>query len=179
MKIVHVYAQNIQVFVDAVKDTDCRLNASRDLNYLLSSLSNYNAKDVLGLIIFANPMTKKCLKLLEKFDRLFVYQQMPVVIISDRVQDLYKEGYLKVKHSKLYLVTSEENTISDIDVSAIFTTLLASADEIYDLSGCSMEKSKRQLIASGFEEDDKMSESLLSLLEIIQGRELDEYRPGG
>lgn len=174
MKIVHVYAQNLDVFSDAVKGTDCRLNASVDIDYLIASIQNYNARDVLGLIVFANPMTKKCLRLIKKFDEYFIYQRMPVIVISDDVHELHSQGYLKVKNSTLYLVESEDNSISDIDVDQIFTTLLANSGEVYDLSACRAEKTKRQTMPSGFEVEDTMSDSLRELLDSLEGRVTNE-----
>lgn len=174
MKIVHIYAQNLDVFAEAVRGTDCRLNASVDLDYLMNSIQNYNARDVLGLIVFANPMTKKCLRLIQKFDQYFIYQRMPVIVISDTVNELYSQGYLKVKNSALYLVESEGNTISDIDIDQIFTTLLANSGEVYDLSACKAERSKRQSMPSGFEVEDTMSDSLRELLDSLEGRVLNE-----
>ena len=140
MKIVHVYAKNLQIFVDAVKDTDCRLNASQDINYLTNSLQNFNARDVLGLVIFANPITKKCLNLIRRFDNLFSFKQMPIIIISDNANELYRDGYFRVKNSLIYLIDSEDNSISDVEMSQIFTTLLALSGNIYDLSCCTYEQ---------------------------------------
>lgn len=169
MKIVHLYAQNLQAFVDAVKGTECRLHASRDINYLIANMQNYNVRDVMGLIVFANPMTKKCLRLISKFDNLYVYQSLPVIIISDNVQELYQAGYFKVKHSTLYLVTSEEDSISNVDMDAIFTTLLASTESIYDLSGCAAERKPIEPVTSKFEEKIEIPSDVLNLLETLEG----------
>lgn len=169
MKIVHVYSQNIQMFVDAVQGTDCRLNASRDINYLLGSLHNYNARDVMGLIVFANPMTKKCLRLIRKFDDLFVLQPMPIVVINDTATELYQQGYFKVKHSKLYLLDSEENSLSDIELNSIFTTLISFSDYMYDLSVCPPEVKGEFPSGAENKADTKMSEQLENLLQSLKG----------
>ena len=93
MKLIYVYAKNLDVFVEAAKDTDCRLNASVNVDYMLSSLSSFNARDVLGLIVFANPMTKKCLKLIKSFDDLFTNR--PIIVINDDAKNLFEAGYLR------------------------------------------------------------------------------------
>ena len=172
MKIIHVYAKNLQIFIDAVKDTDCKLNASKDINYLLGSLQNYNGRDVLGLIVFANPVTKKCLKLVKKFDQLFVYKQMPIIIVTDNAKEMYKSGYFHVKNSKVFLIDSEDNSISDVDLSAIFTTLLAFSDSMYDLSVCPPENHKHELEAKSESREIKMSDKLVSLFKSLKENNL-------
>lgn len=169
MKIVHVYAKNLDMFVDAVKGTDCRLNASKDVDDLMNSLQNYNARDVMGLVIFANPFTKKCIKLLRKFDELFVFKEMPIVVVCDNASELHAEGYLKVKHSKLFLIDSEENSLSDVELNSIFTTLISFSDSMYDLSVCPPEV--KTVVADGTKGDQEpqMSEQLRTLLETIEG----------
>lgn len=165
MKIVHVYAKNIQMFADAVEGTDCRLNASQDLDYLVASLQQFNARDVLGLVLFANPMTKKCLKLIRKFDDLFVFKRLPIIIISDDATALKEADYFKVRNSDLYVMDSEDNSISDIEMNSIFTTLLVSSDEIYDLSVVPAERKIKEYARNhGEREQKKMSPQLVALL---------------
>lgn len=168
MKIVHVYAKNLQMFIDAVKDTDCHLNASSDINYLLGSLQNYNARDVVGLVVFANPMTKKCLELIRKFDNLFVFKRMPIIVINDNATGLKEKGYFKVNNSELYVLNSEENSISDLDICSIFVTLLAYNDSIYDLSVCPLEHPKTLHNKVGDRKELVMSEELNILLKDIE-----------
>lgn len=180
MKIVHIYAKNIKMFVDAVEDTDCRLNASTDLNYLISSLQRYNVRDVLGLIIFSNPMTKKCLKLMHAFDDLFVFKRLPIIIISDDADELKEAGYFKVNNSDLYTVNSEDNSISDIDINNIFTTLIASSDEVYDLSAIPAEKKLRDYARTHGEKTERqMSQQLVELLKYLGRSEIDEHNSSG
>lgn len=178
MKIVHVYAQNIQMFVDAVKDTDCRLNASKDIDYLLGSLQNYNARDVMGLVVFANPMTKKCLKLIRKFDDLFVFKQMPIIVVCDTASDLHARGYFHVKNSKLFLVNSEDNSLSDVELNAIFTTLVSFSDTMYDLTVCPPEVKEDTASGAGGDVEPEMSEQLVSLLQSLKGSEQYEDSRG-
>lgn len=176
MKIIHVYAKNVQAFVEAAKDTDCRLNASSDLDYMLNSLQNYNARDVMGLVVFANPMTKKCLKLIQAFDELFVFKKMPIIVINDDVAQLRDRGILKVKNSKLFLVTSEENSISDIDMAQIFVTLLTFSDALYDLSICPPEVKAKVVNRVGERKEIEMSTQLLEFLDFLKRSELYEDR---
>lgn len=134
MKIVHVYAQNLQIFSDALESTGCRINGSRSVEYLIRSLPNYNARDVMGLIVYRQHMTKKTLKLVKAFDELFVFSPLPIIIVCDESYDLFEQGVLDVKYSPLFLVQSVEGTISDIDLRRIFTTLSCMSDTMYDLS---------------------------------------------
>ena len=172
MKIVHVYAHNLQIFVDAVKNTDCRLNASKDINYLINSLSNYNGRDVLGLVLFANPITKKCLKLVKKFDELFVFKQMPIIIVTDNAKEMYNNGYFHVRNSKVFLLESEDNTISDVDMASIFTTLLAFSDSMYDLSVCAPENRTSTVAIQSDKANKTMSDNLVKLLASLKERSL-------
>lgn len=175
MKIVHVYAKNIQMFADAVEDTECRLNASQNLDYLIASLQQFNARDVLGLVLFANPLTKKCLKLIRKFDDLFVFKRLPIIIISDQATALKQAGYFRVRNSDVFVIDSEDNSISDIELNAVFTTLIASTDEIYDLSVIPAErKIKEYARTHGEIEDKKMSPQLSDLLKRIGRDDSDE-----
>ena len=166
------------MFVDAVEGTDYRLNASRDIDYMTASLQNYNARDVIGLIIFANPFTKKCLKLLRRFDELFVFNHLPIIVINDDVQTLYSSGYLKVQNSKLFLVTSEENSISDVELNAIFTTLVSFSGFMYDLSVCPPELKKVNTSESLDNQKLTLSSELSELLKLVEGGALYEDSSG-
>lgn len=167
MKIVHVYAKNIDMFVQAVKDTDIKLNASQDLNYLISSLQEFNARDVLGLIIFANPFTRKCVKLIQKFDQLYMFSPMPIIVVNNNASDLKARGYLRVKNSKLYILNCEDNSLSDIELSSIFTTLVAFSGEIYDLSIIPAENAKHNKVENKLQIKPEMSAQLKTLLESV------------
>lgn len=175
MKIVHVYAKNIQMFVDAIEGTDLRLNASQDLDYLVSSLQQFNARDILGLVIFANPMTKKCLTLIKKFDSLFVFRRFPIIIISDEASALRDAGYFRVRYSDVYCVDSEDNSISDIEMNAIFTTLLTHSDELYDLSVIPDERKNKEFVRThGEAKHATMSPQLVQLLNQLGRSASDE-----
>ena len=134
MRIVHVHSLNIQLFEDAVAGTGCYVNGNINPSKLLHSLQEYNARDVIGLIVFRRHLTKNCLKLIQYFDKLFEFAPRPIIVVCDDAFALHREGKLKVSNSPLYLIDSVDGTISDIDVSRIFTTLSFSVGEPYDLS---------------------------------------------
>lgn len=134
MKIAHVYAKNLQIFTEALESTGCRVNGSQDVDYMLKSLANYNARDVMGLIVFRQHMTKKLLQLVTEFDSLFIFNPLPIVIVCDDAEELYAEGLVKVKNCPLFCVNSIEGTISDVDLQRIFTTLSVMSGSMYDLS---------------------------------------------
>lgn len=168
------------MFEDAIKGTECRLNASKDLDYLLASLQQFNGRNVLGLVVFANPFTKKCIKLIKEFDDLFTFNRLPIIVISDQATDLYDAGYLKVHHSDLYLLNSEDNSISDIELDAIFTILVASTDDIYDLSVIPAERKERDNIKTkGERKELTMSKELIDLFDYLNKGELDENNNSG
>lgn len=167
MKIIHVYAKNLQIFIDAVDGTDYHLNASRNIDYLINSLSSFNPRDILGLIMFANPITKKCLKLVRRFDDYNYFSSRPIILISDNIQEVWNAGYFKVRHSKVYLVQSIENSISDVDLARIFTTIIASSDLCYDFSICpALNKNPEQ---TKINDRMEMSQSLKDLLDTLEG----------
>lgn len=140
MEIVHVYAKNIKIFDDAVKDTECRVNAYTSINSLIKSLTSFNARDVLGLVVFSNPITKGCLRLIDKFDDLFVFKETPIIVVSDNAEDFVNSGVVRVKHSKLMALNSVEDSLSDSDLNRIFATLVLYNSKVYDLSVCGMGK---------------------------------------
>lgn len=176
MNIIHIYARNLQMFVDAVKDTDCKLNASKDINYMLRSIQNYNSRDVVGLVVFANPITKKCVQLVKDFDQLHAFRKMPIVIVSDAAVEICEQGLFPVKNSKLFALNSEDNTISDLDISTIFTTILAYSNAVYDLSLCPAERQVRNTGVGKEARQLVMSEQLTVLLKQLEGGSSYETR---
>lgn len=163
-----MYTKNVQMFIDAVDGTNIKLNASENIDYLSSSFQNYNARDVLGLVIFANPVTKKCLRLAKKFDNLNVLHPMPIVVVSDNATGLYAKGYFHARHSKVYLVNSEENAISDVDLDRIFTTLIVSSGDPYDLSVVPAERKAKTKPTGISLMQVKMSDELALLLDKLE-----------
>lgn len=133
MKIVHVYAQNLKIFEDALDGTGCKVNGSCRLSTLQKSFPNFNVRDTLGLVVFSRVMTRKTLKLIQSFDELFVFNPLPIVVVCDDAVQLVEQGKIKTKHARLFALNSESGTISDVDLNRIFTTIACEADEIYYL----------------------------------------------
>lgn len=134
MKIVHVYANNLQIFCDALDGTGCCVNGSQSVEYLMRSISSYNSRDVLGLIVFRKHLTKKILRLIKEFDELFVFTPLPIIVACDDAHALFAEGKLKVSNAPLFLVDSVDGTISDIDLQRILATLSIVSETMYDLN---------------------------------------------
>ena len=169
MKIVHIFTQNIEPFADAVNgvsSSGIHLNATGDIDYLIKSLVAFSFRDVLGLVVFANPIRKKTLELVKRFDTLNRFTHRPIILISDNIQEVWNAGYFKVKYSSVYLLKSEDNSISDIDISRIFTTLVALSDTIYDLSGTVF---GTRNVKKGITEEPTMSDSLRDFLSSLDG----------
>lgn len=144
MKILHVHAKNLKIFEDALDSTACRVNGSQDLDYLLKSLTRYNCRDIMGLVIFRQTLTRKTLRLIRAFDELFIFDPRPIVVICDDAEQLYKEHKLRVKYAPLFLVNSVDGTISDADIRRVMTTLSCMTGEIYDLSEVEAKHRKRE-----------------------------------
>lgn len=169
MKIVHIFTQNIEPFADAVNgisSSGIHLNATRDIDFLIKSLVAFSFRDVLGLVVFANPIRKKTLELVKRFDSLNRFTHRPIILISDNIHEVWNAGYFKVKYSTVYLLKSEENSISDIDISKIFTTLVALSDTAYDLSGTVF---GTRTVKKGMMEEPTMAESLREFLNSLDG----------
>ena len=133
MKIVHVLAQNLEIFENALEGTGCHINGTKKIDNMAKSLTQFNARDVMGLIVFKNPMTAKTIKLITYFDELFMFNSLPIILVSDQATALYNAGKIKVRYSPLFVVNSIDNTISDIDLRRIFATLSCVSGEMYNL----------------------------------------------
>lgn len=175
LKILHVYASNLTLFEQALEGTGCHINGSVDSEYLRKSFTNYNARDTMGLIVFKSPMTKRTVKLIKHFDDLFVFTPMPIVVISDQATELYQSGLLRVKNSPLFLVNSFENTISDIDLNRIFTTLACMSSDMYEMGDLELSRAKKsQNISKSEITAASLAEEVLATYAKLGGRKLDE-----
>lgn len=165
MKIIHIYAQNLELFSDLVNGTECRINGSVNLNDVIDSIQFYNARDVLGLIVFANPVTKGCLRLIEEFDNYFSLNSKPIILIADNATELVDTRTVRTKHCKLYPLDSEEDTISDVELNMVFSTLTILGTSVYDLSSIGMvdEKQPKELLTPD-RTNLTMSDDLMELL---------------
>lgn len=174
MKIIHVYAYNLQLFEDAIKDTGCKINGSHDVRYLRKSLTNFNARDVLGLIIYRRHLTRKLLKLIKYFDNFYYFNPLPVIVVADDAVELVAQKRLKTKRSPLFVVNSLEGTISDVDINRIFTTLACMSGDMYELREVERAHSPKNKKLSDEEKrasTEALADSVLQELERLGGIE--------
>lgn len=134
MKIVHLCAENLQVFEDALEGTGCKICGARNPKDVRRALSHYNARDVMGLIVYKQHLTRRLLDLIHFFDELFVFDPKPVLLVCDDAEELCTDRIVTTKNSPLFALNSVDGTISDIDLCRIFTTLSCLSSEMYDLS---------------------------------------------
>lgn len=135
MNIVHVYSHNLELLNQAVDGTQCHLNGSDNVERLTRSLTRYNSRDVMGLIVYPGVhMTKSCLKLIKAFDDLFVFGKLPVIVICDDAVELAQRRIIKVNNSRLFAVNSIEGTVSDVDIHRVFATIATLSGTVYDLA---------------------------------------------
>ena len=169
MKILHVFSRNLDIFSEAVEGTSCRINGSCDITYLSRSLQDYNARDVLGLVIFVKTLTKKLVKLISQFDELFFFNPKPIVVACENAEALYAASAFSVHNSPLFLVNTVDGTISDTDLRQIMATVCCLSGGIYDLSSLgSLIKSK--LVEQEIEsvDEDTLSRDVLKELEDLR-----------
>ena len=178
LRIVHIYSHNLQVFEDALADTGCKINGSRNLEYLSKSLANFNVRDVMGLIVFKQNITRKCLKLMQQFDDLFVFNPRPIILICDNATELVNSGKVSIRNAPLFVIDSIEGTISDIDIQRAFSTMICLSTEIYDLS---VVENKAQNIAVVDKQAAQglIVDELLATLEELEGFKIYEDKRTG
>ena len=169
MKILHVFSRNLDIFSEAVEGTSCRINGSCDITYLSRSLQDYNARDVLGLVIFVKTLTKKLVKLISQFDELFFFNPKPIVVACENAEALYAASAFSVHNSPLFLVNTVDGTISDTDLRQIMATVCCLSGDIYDLSSLgSLIKSKLVEQESESVDEDTLSQDVLKELEDLR-----------
>lgn len=127
-------ADGVHIIADAVKETHLCVNASVDADYLLNTLSRFNASDVAGLLFFTNRITKKTCSVLNRFDEVFRYYNLPIVIVSKYAKELAASDFLKIKYSSLYILPIEDNSISDVELMNVLTIFMVYTGELYNLS---------------------------------------------
>lgn len=178
MRIVHVLGKNLNVWDEAVKDTDICVNGSVTPKALLKTIYSFNARDVIGLIVFVNPITKQTLNLIRKFDDYFCYKKLPIIFISDDITQVFQQLGLKLVNSILYCVDSIEGTISDIDINNIFVTLLAHAGSLYNIESLGKarsteRKTNKQSLIDTYADD---TEYVLNMLKSGDSNESEFWR---
>lgn len=160
MKIVHLCANNLQIFEDALEGTGCKVCGTRKPSDARKAFAMYNARDVMGLVVYRQYLTKRLLSLIRAFDDMFVFDPKPIVLVCDDAEELCKTKVVKTKNSPLFAVNSVDGTISDIDICQIFTTLSCLSNEMYDLSEIGCVAEGRRSAVSG--EQETQSASLLA-----------------
>lgn len=133
MKIVHVLANNLNIWQNAVAGTDCLINGYIDIDELIESLPQYNIRDVIGFIFFPNSLTQSFFNKIYLFDNFFIYSRTVIVLIGDNSDNFIEQQDIKFKHIDLYSLNSENGSISDTDINNIFTLLLASYGDVYKI----------------------------------------------
>lgn len=133
MKIVHILANNLDIWQNAVIGTSCLVNAYVDISELINSLPQYNARDVVGFIFFPTSLTPKLLKNLKLIDGFFKYLKTTAIIIGDNADKFLETHYIPLPNIDLYMLNSENGSISDTDINNIFTLLLAAYGDIYKI----------------------------------------------
>lgn len=169
MKILHIFSRNLDIFSEAVEGTSCRINGSCDITYLSKSLQDYNARDVLGLVIFVKTLTKKLVKLISQFDELFFFSPKPIVVACDNAEALYAASAFSVHNSPLFLINTIDGTISDTDIRQIMATVCCLSGDIYDLSSLSsIVKSRLVSKESKKVNEETLSDDVLKELEDLR-----------
>lgn len=136
MKIVHIYAQNLKIWEQLTKESQCLVNAHVQFDDLLETLPQYNTRDVLGVILFPKVLNTSLFRYLKQLDNSFYFVKKPVVIIGDNISKFLETASPSNKAYKnliLYIHNSEGGTISDTDIHEIMTLLLAEHGGVYNI----------------------------------------------
>lgn len=136
MKIVHIYAQNLKIWEQLTKESQCLVNAHVQFDDLLETLPQYNTRDVLGIILFPKVLNTSLFRYLKQLDNSFYFVKKPVVIIGDNISKFLETASPSNKAYKnliLYIHNSEGGTISDTDIHEIMTLLLAEHGGVYNI----------------------------------------------
>lgn len=136
MKIVHICAQNLQIWEQLTKESQCLVNAHVQFNDLIETLPQYNTRDVLGVVLFPKILNTSVFRQLKQLDASFYFVKKPVVLIGDNISKLLETADSSNKAYKnliLYIHNSESGTISDTDIHAIMTLLLAEHGGVYNI----------------------------------------------
>lgn len=168
---MHIHTGNLEIFEKALEGTGCHINGSRDANYMIKSLANYNRRDVVGLVVYRKHLTRKVLKLIHDFDRMFVFNPPPIVVICDDAQQLYGERKLRVKHSPLFLINSLEGTISDVDVRRVLATITMWSEPLYDLEAVEEKhKPRARTLEEHVQEATRLMDEVLAEVKMLGGK---------
>ncbi len=149
MKIVHINAQNLQVWENLTRDSQCLVNAHVQFEDMMETLPQYNTRDVLGIILFPKTLSTSLFKQLKQLDESFYFVKKPVVIIGDNIYKYFENidsSYKSYKNLILYIQNSEGGTISDTDIHNIMTLLLAEHGGIYNIPANRFKKKNKKML---------------------------------
>lgn len=136
MKIVHIYAQNLRIWEQLTKESQCLVNAHVQFDDLIETLPQYNTRDVLGVVLFPKILNTSVFRYLKQLDNAFYFVKKPVVLIGDNVSKFLEtanSSHKTYKNLILYIHNSEGGTISDTDIHDIMTLLLAEHGGVYNI----------------------------------------------
>lgn len=132
MKIIHLLANNIKIWAEYLDGTEYYVNAYTNIEDLETSIVNFNARDVLGFILYPSNISTSFLEFLDRIDKKFVTKITVILVTHQNDKGLqYISGRYKLLN--IYNIISEDNSISDVDINNAIILLLASNDAIYPL----------------------------------------------
>ena len=133
MKIIHLLANNIKIWAEYLDKTEYYVNAFTTIDDLEESIIKFNARDVLGFILYPSSLNTAFLNFLSRIDKMYV-TSIPVILITSPEEDKTLQSLAnKCTLLDIYNIVSEDNSISDIDINNSITLLLAANDAIYPL----------------------------------------------
>lgn len=169
MKFIHIYANNIKVWSDYVKNTDCFVNAYTNLENLKQSLFHYNIRDVLGFILYPTIFTDEIFTFLNFIDNSYLSTKIPVILVcylDSKALTMLSNTYPKLS---LYNLIPEDDTISDLDINNILTLLYAANDLIYDV------KEYKDKHVHLYDKKQKLTNDAMFVLDLIERGTLYEF----
>lgn len=168
MKIIHLLANNIKVWSSFLQKTEYHVNAYTDLGGLNKSLIQYNARDILGFILFPDNMDESVWKFLKRIDRMYQFRKMPVILISNNTDSEVVSTKKDFTSLEIYSIVAEDNSISDLDINNSILLLLALNDCVYPV--LDRNRSNKQI-----ESEVHLSGEARFLLGLLRKGEFDEF----
>lgn len=130
MKVIHLLANNIRVWADFLNKTEYYVNAYTSVKELEKSIVRFNARDVLGFILYPDFISEEFVRFLDRISESYM-TKMPVIIITEPNEKFISQLSGRYPTLDIYHVEAEDNTISDLDIKNSIVLLLAYNDNIY------------------------------------------------
>ena len=86
MKIIHLLANNIKIWAEYLDKTEYYVNAFTTIDDLEESIIKFNARDVLGFILYPSSLNTAFLNFLSRIDKKYV-TSIPVILITSPEDD--------------------------------------------------------------------------------------------